>query len=102
MSINHLELIQSTADAATRLAKAIVAASAVQWSRSLSAPGHSEGRAKGGVSDPTADTATDERRLAVRAAVVDGELTLERFVTEANEKAAALESALAAWAGPRA
>ncbi|WP_424936632.1 MULTISPECIES: DUF7169 domain-containing protein [Bacteria] len=59
-------------------------------------------RGSGGVSRPTEDTATDERRLRLRAAVLETEVALEDISETATNAARSLTDARDAWAGIRA
>lgn len=56
----------------------------------------------GGIKRPTEETATDARRLRVRAAVISGELTAQRIADQAATAAAELTAAVETWAGVRA
>lgn len=104
MPTSHLDLIRQTASAATRLAKALVRAADVQYLRPAgpSTRGEDPARSKGTISNPTMDIATDERRLALRAAVIEGELLFEKFIADAHQASERLEAALLDWAGTRA
>ncbi|WDS51685.1 hypothetical protein SEA_BARNSTORMER_48 [Microbacterium phage Barnstormer] len=98
------ERIRTTGDAVTRLVHALAHAAEVQYDRPAgpSTRGESPERAKGGVSRPTEDIAMDERRLKLRAAVIEAELELEGMEATALEQATRLEDALTEWAGVRA
>ena len=97
-------LITSTGDAIVRLAKAYARALSVQWLPPLgpSTRHDTSERAKGLISNPTLDTATDPRRLRVRAAVIEAEGLLESIRDSATENAEKLERALDEWAGEKA
>lgn len=56
----------------------------------------------GGIARPTEEAATDSRRLAVRAAVVSGELAAENIAEKATVAASELSAAVERWAGVRA
>ena len=56
----------------------------------------------GGIKRPTESTATDPRRMAVRAAVISSELTAEDITAKATAAAAELQAAVASWGGVRA
>ncbi|WDS52077.1 hypothetical protein SEA_CARON_51 [Microbacterium phage Caron] len=98
------ERIRTTGEAVTRLVHALAHAAEVQFDRPAgpSTRGETPERAKGGVSRPTEDIATDERRLRLRAAVLEAELELEGMETTALATATKLEDALTGWAGVRA
>lgn len=53
------------------------------------------------VSDPTGDTVADPRRLALRAAAVAAELTLERTARALEQTLRELEHATDRWSGER-
>lgn len=53
------------------------------------------------VSDPTGDTVADPRRLALRAAAVAAELTLERTARALEQTLRELERATDRWSGER-
>lgn len=100
----HSDLITSTGAAVSRLATAIVQAAEVQYLPPAGPSTRNEEpiRPIGGVSDPTSATALDERRLALRAAVIEGEMVLEKATADADAAAGKLEATLADWAGVRA
>lgn len=57
-------------------------------------------KASGGISRPTEDIATDERRLRLHAAVVETEVVLEQITQQATGAAASIVAARDNWAGP--
>lgn len=98
-AIPHTDLFRAAGRAGSRLATSLVKASDVQYRRPPrpSSRGADPTKSVGIVNDPTGDTAIDERRLAVRAAVIEGELLLERFTRAAEAQAARVEEAADAW-----
>lgn len=93
--------VRAFASAALRLASALGRAEEVQWQPSP-VPRPREDtteRSRGGHSDPTATTATDPRRLALRAAVVSAEVALEKALAECEARAADVERALQVYYG---
>lgn len=56
-------------------------------------------RAGGGHGDPTGETAVDSGRLAVRAAVVDAEVTLGAALGELRRCVRTLDGAIGRWTG---
>ncbi|PPF72095.1 hypothetical protein [Rathayibacter sp. AY1E6] len=56
-------------------------------------------RASGGQGDPTGEIAVDARRLAVRAAVVDAEVTLRSSLGELRRCVGTLDGAIGRWTG---
>jgi len=96
--------LRSFGKAATRLADALVHAADIQW-LAPAAPVAERIDVRppaGGVKRPTETTATDSRRLRVRAAVISGELAAQEIAAKANAAAAELEAAVTSWAGVRA
>lgn len=100
----HADLIRSSGDALVRLGTALAHAADVQWSPPAAPSKRNETpeKAKHTISNPTVDTALDERRLRVRAAVIEGETTLEAIIEQAHDAATSLEAAFTEWAGVRA
>lgn len=98
------QTIRQLGDSVIRLADALAQAESVQHERPA-APSVRETdpsrRASGTVSNPTHDTATDSRRLRLRAAVVSGELAASELSAKAHQAATELETALQRWAGSR-
>lgn len=98
------QTIRQLGEAVIRLANALAQAESVQYDRPA-APSIRETdpsrRAFGIVSNPTHDTATDSRRLRLRAAVVSGELIGSELAAKAHEAATELEASFEAWGGSR-
>ena len=93
-----------------RAAHLLVDASAVQYEApprpsraggthadTQAAAGEPSEKAKGGIGNPTLDIVADERRLKLRAAVVDAELEFRRSTLRLRAKAIALDEAIAEW-----
>ncbi|GEB46977.1 hypothetical protein MTE01_29220 [Microbacterium testaceum] len=101
---HHGDLIRSAGASLIRLGENLGHAADVQWlpPAAPSKRNDTAERASGLVSNPTLDTATDERRLKVRAAVIEAETLLERMRGTADDAADRLEAALQGWAGERA
>lgn len=94
--------IRYTGNCLLRLSEALSNVASIQWERPLGPSTRGDdGPSSGGVSNPTADIATDPRRLQVRAAVLQGEAVLDDIATSATRAAEDLEGALAGWAGVR-
>jgi hypothetical protein len=108
---SHAQLFDEFNVAANRAAHTLLDGSAVQWqapprpsraggthAETQAAAGEPTERAKGGISNPTADIVADPRRLKVRAAVVELEHEILRATVRLRAKASALETALSEWA----
>lgn len=109
---SHAPLITALGTSCQRAAVSLVNAAAVQWeapprpsrvggidpATAASASEPTE-RAKGTISNPTLDITANERRLKVRAAVIQAEVELAAFTRRADELADALDEALAEWSG---
>lgn len=93
--------VRRHAELALRLASALSTISDAQYQPAQAgAPrGESLGIRSPGVSDPTGDLATDERRLELRAAGVAAELTLERSAQAMERALLALDRATSRWSG---
>jgi hypothetical protein len=87
--------------AALTLARLLNEADDVQWQRSIVPQPRDDTseRARGGHSDPTADIVADERRLALRAQVVAGQILLESATRAMLAVSRRLERALEKWNG---
>ena len=98
------EAIRTLAENVTELADALAHAEEVQWLRPAAPSLRQETteKAKGGISNPTADITADERRLRVRAAVITGEVVAQSIAQDAATAAATLRAAVTDWAGVRA
>ena len=98
------QTIRSLGEAVIRFADNLAHAQAVQYDRPA-APSVRETdpsrRIEGAVSNPTHDTATDPRRMRLRAAVVTAELAAESITAQASAAADDLAAALQGWAGVR-
>lgn len=96
--------IRSMGEAVIALADTLAHAQAIQYDRPA-APSIRETdpsrRVSGVVSNPTHDTATDPRRLRVRAAVINGELAADELAAKATAAADELHAALTSWGGRR-
>lgn len=101
---SHGNLIRATGAALVRLGVALGKAASVQWlpPAAPSKRGDTTERSAGIISNPTLDTATDERRLKVRAAVIEAESFLEDTASRADSVAEKLTDAFHGWAGERA
>lgn len=93
--------IKELLDASVKAARALDAAKAVQWEKSPvpSSREDAPSRSLGGYSNPTADTALDTRRLAVREAVELTEEVLHTAARELRSRAEALIEAVERWQG---
>lgn len=89
--------------AARELALALAEADAAQWLPAVVVKPHEDTteRSQGAYSDPTFATATDERRLAVRAAVVEAERALHDLTRAVERVTHEVDAAVDAWAGHR-
>ncbi|AWY04886.1 hypothetical protein PBI_FLOOF_50 [Microbacterium phage Floof] len=98
------EAIRTLGESVTELADALAHAEEVQWLRPAGPSMRQETseKAKGGISNPTADITADTRRLRVRAAVISGEIGAQRIADEAAKLAGELREAVTDWAGVRA
>lgn len=96
--------IRSMGTAVIALADALAHAEEVQWAAPPAPLAAQNDRRPpaGGIRRPTEDAATDTRRLAVRAAVISGELTAEDIAEKATAAAAELTAAVETWGGVRA
>lgn len=95
-------VVRRDATAALRLAHALDGIEEAQYQRASFGPRpKSLGIRTSGVSDPVAETVADERRLGLRAAAVQAELSLERTAQELQRALTALDSATARWSGDR-
>lgn len=101
MASNTLSrLTRSGADAFIRLAHKASQAEDIQWEASPRPPASNpEGGKPSAYSDPTFDTVTDERRLAVRERVQAAYIELARATAAAREATAALDAAIREWEG---
>jgi hypothetical protein len=96
------QLTRSGAEAFVRLAAKASEAEAIQWEASpRPKTKNEEGGKSSGYGDPTFDTATDERRLAVREKVQAAYVELVRATAAAREATAALDAAIREWEGYR-
>lgn len=95
--------IRSMGAAVITLADALAHAEQVQWMAPPAPLAAQNDRRPpaGGIKRPTEETATETRRLAVRAAVISGELAAEDIAAKATAAAAELTAAVAAWGGVR-
>lgn len=95
------EIVRSVAEEALELASLLDRAQGVQWSPApIPRPRvDTTERSRGGHGDPTADIALDDRRLAVRAAVVSAEVALEKAVREMTAAQSAVRRSLARYYG---
>lgn len=92
--------VNALADKIRTLARLLDAAVAVQWQAPPVARPHDDTaeRSKGAPpSNPTADVALDGRRLALRAAIVEGQRAIRKATTAASAAGAHLSGALDAW-----
>lgn len=109
---SHAPLILDLGAACQRTAVSLVNAASIQWEApprpsrvggidpaTAAAAGEPTERAKGTISNPTLDITANERRLKVRAAVIQAEHELAAFTRRAHELADDLDKALAEWAG---
>lgn len=96
--------IRAMGAAVTKLADHLAHAEEVQYLKPAapSTRADTPDKAKGGISRPTEEIATDPRRLRVRSAVIAAEVLAEDITVKANEKADELAAALVDWAGVRA
>ena len=79
---------------------ALFRARAVQWSPAPRAGGHGPSRhGSGGYSDPTADIATDRRRMEVSARVRHAEDMLRRLHDDLRAEVRHLDDAVRMWEG---
>lgn len=94
-------IVRELAAEALALSLSLEGASAIQWAPApVPRPSNdTTERSKGGHGDPTADTVTDERRLAVRESVTAGLDDLERTVAGLRRARARVDSAVAAYYG---
>ena len=86
--------VRRHAELALRLASALSTVEDAQHQRSQSGT-----RSASLVSDPTGDTAVDPRRLALRAAAIHAEMTLERSAQALERTLRQLERATDRWSG---
>lgn len=96
--------IRAMGDAIVALADALAHAEQVQYD-APPAPVAAQNDRKaptGGVRRPTEETATDTRRLRVRAAVISGEIAADEITAKATAAAAELRDAVTEWGGLRA
>jgi hypothetical protein len=91
-------VVHALAEEALGLATLIAQSETAQWQpANIPKPRDDSGiRAKGGHADPVSDTVADERRLALRAQVVAGELLLRSATRAMRAISRRLERALAA------
>lgn len=84
-----------------KLAALLIDARELQWSAApVPKPrDDTDRKATGGHGDPTADTALDDRRLALRRACRDAEEELQRLAAAAEQARAALSDSLEHWKG---
>lgn len=96
-----LDLVQENRRAAAEVASLLAEAEHVQWSPAPVLRPRDEGgsRAAGTVSDPTSDTATDPRRLALREEVEDAARAVQKSTKTLLAAHKHLGDALDAWAG---
>ena len=94
-------IVREFATSALLLASALGRAEAVQWQPAPTPKPREDTteRSRGIHSDPTAQTATDPRRLALRAAVVTAELALAATATAAEDARIGVEVALRNYYG---
>lgn len=98
---DNIAVLRRIAASAADLTRTLVEAEDIQWQPSLTPKPREDTteRSKGGISDPTSAIVADDRRLAVRAAVISAEQALgdtERALVIAR---ADLERAIDRWAG---
>lgn len=87
-----------TAATLRRLAELLTEAETVQWRPALTPTVERVGGGSSGTyADPTATIALDERRLAVRAAVIGAETSIAAAERHLEARAVALAAALEAW-----
>jgi hypothetical protein len=100
LTINNDQL-RTTVTAALRLQQLLSAVADAQWQPSVTPTPREDTteRSKGGHNDPTSAVVSDDRRLALRAAVVKAEHTLEAFAGSLGFAARDLQKALAQWEG---
>lgn len=101
MSLPLPPIVRRVTEEALTLADLLAVAQDAQWKASP-APKPREDtteRSKGGHSDPTPQIALDERRLALRAAVLTAEVALEAAVETLTKERRALEVSLNKWSG---
>ncbi|WP_336628481.1 MULTISPECIES: DUF7169 domain-containing protein [unclassified Microbacterium] len=98
------EALRTLGEAVTEFADALAHAEEVQWLRPAAPSLRQETseKAKGGISNPTADITADERRLRVRAAVITGEVVAQSVTQDLATSATTLREAVTDWAGVRA
>ncbi|MDR6868757.1 hypothetical protein J2Y69_003381 [Microbacterium resistens] len=98
------EAIRTLGESVTELADALAHAEEVQWLQPAGPSTRQETpeKGKGGISNPTADTTADARRLRVRAAVITAELEVANIHSRAVTAAKELRAAVTDWAGVRA
>jgi len=95
------EPLRSFAATTLRVSKLLGQASSIQWSPAPVARPSDDTteRSKGGHSDPTVATVFDDRRLAVRAAVLTAEDALRTSRLVLEEAKRTLETAVDRWSG---
>lgn len=96
--------IRAMGESCIRLADALSQAQHVQHDRPAAPSQRQDDPSRqttGAVSNPTADIATDTRRLRLRAAVISGELAADSIAARADQAADELAAALECWAGTR-
>jgi hypothetical protein len=88
--------IRNMGDAVLRLGRAFAQAVAIQYAAPLGASARIDTteRSRGTVSNPTLDTATDSRRLRLRAADIGAEVAMDTITTAAHRAADDLDAAI--------
>jgi len=95
------QIVEDVTAEALALASALAAAEAIQWSPSQSPKPRDDTseRARGGHGDPTLATVVDDRRLAVRAAVVSGHVEIEKLLPILRAAREEVQEAVDRWHG---
>lgn len=95
------DTLRAFAEDALRLASLLGQADEIQWQPSPTPKPREDTteRSKGGHGDPTASIVADDRRLAVRVAVLKGEGAIEQAAAAVRSASADLEHAIDRWTG---
>jgi len=95
------DALRAFAEEALRLASLLGQADEIQWQPSPTPKPREDTteRSKGGHGDPTASIVADDRRLAVRAAVLQAEAAIEKATVDVQGASARLEHAIDRWTG---
>lgn len=101
MTKPYVASAKTAAQRALQLASLIESCAEIQWRPSLNPAARfdTSERALGGIKDPTAETALDERRLALRDAITSAESALSSAAEALLARHADLERAIARWNG---